>query len=832
MKTDPKNLYQHIYSSSDKEGEVKFTPSGQVDAKSLYKEIYGRENITQPDSPQNPSQSSQLGQKQEFDYGRTSFDEGVIAGWKGLKSGAMYATGEVAGWLGNEQAMENLQAGARETLEAAPMDDDSWSFFLGSLVPSSIPTAAAIAAAPFFGPAGAIALGIASITCLSFSNVGNGMMEYETYKESIGQEVDPLAKVAVGGAYGAAEGLVERFQLGKLMPTGCANKIVKGNVEAAEKAGGELLEKYAQQHPSKYRQLLKKVYTGMGTEGLEESMTELAQFGTQYLYYEDEDRRGLLEELPETMYKAFLGGAIMGGALGPLSYASQNKIHNDRRRSQGRVYLAENSSDGQVYELIAPIQSETQDGYQALSPDGEVTFISKSDIGQTVDLTPGQFQQLLRDKLDTQEFEKARQQAGREPITIANYDGKPVQVVGNDTSGDVYIRTSEGTRLVPQSELSDMQTISPEQQVQAEKQENPSAIQDPDTGEFLTPDDPGYDELSQRLNSQVPDTQIVLGAGDQAVSADLFIQPDGSYSVQSVTSQVDGVPVSRPISDMSAEELQTFMNGLAQEVQTKVDFTIDAFPVEPGNPTSPMQLFVVPSNSEAGQHLAARQQQEAIDMQQQDMGVPEAAPQASRTNVEAGSQVSQQARIVHSPESISEVLSGIADADESGVFFVNSDGVIVFGHPTASEQDYGSAELSVQDGRIVGLENSTLSEENTAIIQQAIDLVQPGQPQQADPVQVDPALETAPEQATVSDSIDNNRIYEFDGYTGNLTLDGKTVVIEGADTIVEIGNVDELSGSTLESLGISLISESGEVVSSDFLVSIVDRNYRDGYNNY
>lgn len=655
------SLVDRLYSISHSNG-AKTQPGTTAQPKKNDLTLFQRMGVEPIDQAQEATSGAKA--KPNEDYGTTSFDEGMEAGWKGLASGAAYAGGEVARGLGFQDTGEGWQQFARDYQASAPQNDDSWGFFLGSLVPSSAPTALAVAAAPFTG--GGSLAGAASIGALSFSSAGSGMMEYEQYKRDKGQEVEPMAKLAVGAAYGAAEGVMERFQLGKLMPKGFTSKFLKGNVEAAEQAGMDLLDKYAKKYPGRSKELFRRVRSGMGTEGLEEVATEIAQAGTELVYQEDEDRKETIRNLPSQMFNAFLGGSIMGGALGPLSYAAQNKVHRDRRRKQGSVVLAE-AKDGQAYELIGRTEIDGQDLFQAMGPNGEMLTLPSDQIVQSVNLTPTQFDKLLQDKLDRQQFELSQ----REPVTVATYQGQDVRVKGEDGEGGYYITDENGQdKNVSAEELSDIQEIPPQEQMAAEgnppvdqpigpveslapdEQDSPGPLQNAE-GDFIYPGEEGYEELltqqqgqpqaAQPEQTQQPPREFTVGKGKNRQQVQASPQPDGSFVVTGSATVRGGEVVPQSVEDMTAQEADELADTLFKDFKSRFKnseggFEVETAPSDPNDPFSPMQIRIAPVDPEA------REQQERQNRLDENYEIQADGNRVSVVNLENDQEVGPQSQ--------------------------------------------------------------------------------------------------------------------------------------------------------------------------------------------
>lgn len=559
------------------------------------------------------------------DSGWDNFREGLQQGKQMLTTGFGYTVGEALDRVGADELGKKVKRGASAEARKVYDPDDSWGQFFGSLVPSTVPTAGAIAAAPFTG--GGSLLGAASILGLSSSAAGNGMMEYEAYQKSKGREVDENKKLAVGLAYGAAEGVMERFQLSKLMPKGVTDKagkfLFKGNVKAAEEAGEGILEAYRKNNPSNYKSLMKKLQQGATTEGAEEVGTELAQFATDYLYHDLEDRPELVEQLPKNLGMAMLGGSIMGTGLGPLSYGSQNLTNQKRRRAQGEVILAQHAESGEAYEVLGT--NEKKEGqeltYQVMDKYGEVAELPKSQIGEVARLTPDQFDKLLQDKLDSQEHERAN----RKPKTLATYGDQQVEVVApGEKEGRVYVQLPDGSqKSVMEEELEDVTQISADEQILGEGREivddpvepveatrDKQQVIETEDGDFLYPGDEGYEEASTAQTNQQEQTQkraentqtIDIGKGDNARR--VYLTPDESgegYELSGLREVgKNSEPVDRTIAELTEDEKEDIAKNLNKTLESRGMQAITE-PSDPDEPLSPSLVRVYKKDSEAMQ---------------------------------------------------------------------------------------------------------------------------------------------------------------------------------------------------------------------------------------
>ena len=74
-------------------------------------------------------------------------------------------------------------------------------------------------------------------------------------------------------------------------------------------------------------------------------------------------------------------------------------------------------------------------------------------------------------------------------------------------------------------------------------------------------------------------------------------------------------------------------------------------------------------------------------------------------------------------------------------------------------------------------------------------------------------------------------VYIYEGEKGNLTTDGQTVVLETPTKVIEIGNVDEISQSTLDEFGLVKEEEMDISVNEDNSVTIKGQQYQNNYSD-
>nr|BDD48107.1 hypothetical protein 23 [Balneolaceae bacterium] len=605
----------------------------------------------------------------------TNFGEGFEQGRRSLVAGGATLLGEAAG-LFDEDSEESIKQWAIEHQEQAPPPDDSWGQWIGSLVPSILPTAAAIAAAPFTG--GSSLLPMTVVGGLSASAAGSGIMEYDAYKKRKGEEPNEWERLAVAAAYGGFEFAFERFALSKYLPEGFGPaKLFRSSVPDAAKAGQHLVAEFAKRNPSRAKKIFKMIRKGMSVEGFEEAGTEIGQQMTSILYEDDEDFRKRLEQLPQNVLNAYAGGALMGAALGPLSFASQSKVHRDRRKAAGGVTLVRNRETGEPLELVQP-QGKTEDGeliFQAMDYDGEMKTVRESQIDQAQTLTLEQFDLLLQDRLDATQFEITQ----REPVRIATFNNQEVQIIGEDGEGGFFIQLPDGSqRQANPEELEDIIEIDPVTQVDAERQRDgqPMASEQlaqaealrntregqdpalplfhPEHGDIVLPGTPEHAEAlelikaqqQQRLQedeqaAQAPEDEqgqptepkeVIVGKGNKKQRVRMVPNQDGGFDVESSTSVQSGETIEQPVSNMTAAEAQDLRDTLQKDFDARFQgqegqgFTVETELSDPEDPFSSPVLRVIPkgqTDQRGDQDLQEQEQdgpQETLGESQEDVG--------------------------------------------------------------------------------------------------------------------------------------------------------------------------------------------------------------------
>lgn len=474
-----------------------------------------------------------------------NFGQGLDIGTTNLIAGAKKAVAEsvMLADPGNDWAA-SLSYKADEYRKTAPEADGSVGQFIGQLVPSAVPSAAAVGATMLSGGIAA-PVAMASIGTLGLSSAGSGMYEYEDYQKRNNLEVDKGDMFAIGLAYGAAEMLAERVGLNQLAGKG-AKTLWKGNKEAAKKTGVIQLEEYFKKYPNKKADIAKKLVLAGNIEGLEELSTSVAQDMIANGAFRLDKDDASVSQIIKNAGASYLAGGLMGSAIGPISYASQNVANKKRRKANGFVQLAEDTSTGDVIELVQRIDG----GYKGITPHGTWKDFTDDQIGQQHSIETEQFYNLLNDRGDFSKLqeEAARTEAaqvkaqrrkdyelveknffteGREGNPVLKqglYQGSiPVMIVGQDptTPNLVYITNpNEATkRAVDISEVSNITESLPEQvyeemvgePMQAAAEENISNQINEILPEQKTPPNTQPLQRGEQVSATLADGRVIKG---------------------------------------------------------------------------------------------------------------------------------------------------------------------------------------------------------------------------------------------------------------------------------------------------------------------------------
>lgn len=276
---------------------------------------------------------------------------------------------------------------------------------LGAIVAQAVPSVAGtiIGTGLSLIPGGAT-VGVPLATVSSglgvIGSIQDGRNTYTEYKKEKGLPINLEAREATGLAYGAFEMLSEKLQLDRVLPKGAGSQLARkllGSVpeEVIERESADLVRNFAESSVSRSKMvgdLLGKMATEAPIEGISEGLTTVAQELASFAFYEEKDRK-LDSDFWNEVKNSFIGGAVMGGGLGPLSYGAQRSTNNQRRKAAGEVVLVKNGKTGEGLEIIQD-KGET---ISAVRPNGEVIEVQKSDlVGEPVRMSYDAFNNYLK----------------------------------------------------------------------------------------------------------------------------------------------------------------------------------------------------------------------------------------------------------------------------------------------------------------------------------------------------------------------------------------------------------------------------------------------------
>ena len=283
--------------------------------------------------------------------------------------------------------------------------------FIGRLLPSAAPIMGGIVAkSPKL-----IYSGIAGLTASSF---GQGMIEYDQYKLSKGEDPyeNNLERIGIGSFYAMSELVGEALLpvVGKLIPRSYKKLITRDIGQKIMKRSffpniDDDFIKYMNKNfydfakSSKANEnVLRKVLTLKGStiaglEGAGEVITEVGQkFGDWWIT----NNKEAFDNSAGDFVSAFIGGALMGGGIGAVSFNAQNSMTKERRASQENLFFTE--YDDQFQE-IAQIEGK-EDGskeFTLMDAYGDITKVKDTDIkGEVINLSNEQFDAILKSKQD------------------------------------------------------------------------------------------------------------------------------------------------------------------------------------------------------------------------------------------------------------------------------------------------------------------------------------------------------------------------------------------------------------------------------------------------
>jgi hypothetical protein len=412
-------------------------------------------------------------------------------------------------------------------------DQESWGYFIGSLIPQTAGIATAVGVGAF-NPALGTAIGMANMGGLGAMAMGAAANEYDEYIKAKNEglrdelsrrfpgsvssdgkinehlipeearswakpmEFNPNDKLATMLLSYAIESGSEAIPVAKFIPKayrGRMSKFIFGSTDNVTKQGRELLEEFAKSKASR-GQLIKNIgreaLEGMLVEGGSETFAEVGGEFATWLYKEKDDR-GDWEEIVKSAAMGFAGGALMGAAIGPMSYGSQSYQNRKRRQENGKVILSQDTESGEVLEILGVSNPNTEGGpqdgtslvYQAVRPNGKVVEVSEDQLNEVFEFKNSEFDALLKGKqigqaanenqaneeLSNEALNQIQEiRAQYEPYTFTDPLGNKLIAVGKLNGEQVFINQTvdEGLvitdqngekKIVPKDALEDVQSL-------------------------------------------------------------------------------------------------------------------------------------------------------------------------------------------------------------------------------------------------------------------------------------------------------------------------------------------------------------------------------------
>ena len=362
--------------------------------------------------------------------------------------------------------------------------------FIGSLLPSALPIVGGIVARS----PGLVYTGIAGLTASSF---GQGMIEYDQYKLSKGEDPydNNLERISVGSFYAMSELVGEALLpvVGKLIPKPYKKLLTRDIGQKVLKRTffpniDDDFIKYMNKNFTDFarsskanEKVVRKVLSMKGAKlaGLEGAGEVITEVGQKFSDWWITDNKEAFDNSAGDFVSAFLGGTLMGGGIGAVSYGSQNSMNKQRRENQQNLFFTEH--DNKFQEIVNI--KEKDDGskeFTLMDAYGDVTpKVKDTDIkGQIVNLSNDQFNAILKSKqddinlqdeafiynnnfeleqqkeklIDLGKFVNSQQKKGEETspvINIANINGDDIVITGR---GDADSNILFGFKLSEYSE--------------------------------------------------------------------------------------------------------------------------------------------------------------------------------------------------------------------------------------------------------------------------------------------------------------------------------------------------------------------------------------------
>lgn len=353
--------------------------------------------------------------------------------------------------VNNRTASGALRERGQKILESAPQGE-GLAYQIGTFIPQSIPTIAAIAISPYTGGTSLAAIpkiiGLTNITALTGGVVGSTLHEYDTYMKETGGIPNNVDRLGIALASGAAELAFESIGFDVLMNN--ATKRIFGNKLAKALINSRLgnsVGKFIGNNPNSvglFVQTLENLAISGATEGLEESFTEVAQNLLNNIYKNPEDKADFYE-IRDNVVDAFIGGFMMAGLIAPASTFSQRMFERMQKKSKATLVQ---TADGNTYDAISSLGNVVT----AMDSNGEVVSIPYENIVRTKTYNKEEINEALT---DVQEAERVEQEAQVEQeirseieqganknlnqVIEGTYNGMPVLVLEYDEKANVAI---------------------------------------------------------------------------------------------------------------------------------------------------------------------------------------------------------------------------------------------------------------------------------------------------------------------------------------------------------------------------------------------------------
>jgi hypothetical protein len=418
---------------------------------------------------------------------------------------------------------------------------------IGSAAPSFVPIVGGVAVS-LYNPILGGKIANTGFAALSASAAGNYMDNYRSYQAGKGEDVDLMRMYSGAVGTAAVEYFTERMGFGgKVVRNGqlLQRAATQISPEAAERMGVAVLQQFKRTNPREYAKMIREIPLTANKEGFSEALASLGQESIENAYKSLEDKSDV-NKIFKNMIDSYKVGAVMAGAVGPLSYKANNKFHQERRKKQGGVLVVE--SKGNAFEVLRRIKTkEGVDAYEVMSPEGNTLEIKADQVNETYQLSAEQFDNILKGKVsegaavENSRVELAQQaqveidQAvdqqlegmtfevdGQKFIMPAEMDGVPVFILGRKDDRTFVVADPETgqTKTVIRSRLSNLKQAVSVDQVKQMERENAGVAYIPE-GDNLTPPQTGEMYADPNLgnikvvgyNPQTGDVSIEIGEG-------------------------------------------------------------------------------------------------------------------------------------------------------------------------------------------------------------------------------------------------------------------------------------------------------------------------------